>query len=55
MVKFGYTILYVLEVAKSVEFYERSFGFTRKFVTPENDYGELETGCRLPQNSARRT
>lgn len=44
MVKFGYTILYVSDVSKSVEFYEKSFGFTRKFVTPENDYGELETG-----------
>lgn len=44
MVKFGYTILYVSDVTKSIEFYEKSFGFTRKFVTPENDYGELETG-----------
>jgi uncharacterized glyoxalase superfamily protein PhnB len=30
--------------AKSIEFYEKSFGFCRKFITPENDYGELETG-----------
>lgn len=44
MVKFGYTILYVSDVTKSVEFYEKSFGFTRKFITPENDYGEIETG-----------
>lgn len=44
MVKFGYTILYVLNVTKSIEFYEKSFGFARKFITPENDYGELETG-----------
>lgn len=44
MVKFGYTILYVSDVAKSIEFYEKSFGFTRKFITPENDYGELDTG-----------
>lgn len=44
MVKFGYTILYVSDVTKSIEFYEKSFGFKRKFVTPENDYGELETG-----------
>lgn len=44
MVKFGYTILYVSDVTKSVEFYEKSFGFTRKFITPENDYGELDTG-----------
>lgn len=44
MVKFGYTILYVSDVTKSIEFYEKSFDFARKFVTPENDYGELDTG-----------
>ena len=44
MVKFAYTILYVTDVTKSVEFYENAFGFTRKFVTPENDYGELLVG-----------
>ncbi|MBS7232233.1 VOC family protein [Flavobacterium psychroterrae] len=44
MVKFGYTILYVEDVEKSVAFYESTFGFSRKFVTPENDYGELITG-----------
>lgn len=44
MVKFGYTILYVSDVTKSIEFYEKSFGFKRKFITPENDYGELDTG-----------
>lgn len=44
MVKFGYTILYVEDVEKSVAFYENAFDFSRKFVTPENDYGELSTG-----------
>jgi len=44
MVKFGYTILYVEDVEKSIAFYESAFGFERKFVTPENDYGELNTG-----------
>lgn len=44
MIKFGYTILYVNDVTKSIEFYEQSFGFKRKFITPENDYAELETG-----------
>lgn len=44
MVKFGYTILYVQNVEKSVAFYENAFGFSRKFVTPESDYGELSTG-----------
>lgn len=44
MIKFAYTILYVQDVTKSVEFYENAFGFTRKFVTPDNDYGELLVG-----------
>ncbi|MDA6069363.1 VOC family protein [Flavobacterium sp. AC] len=44
MVKFGYTILYVQDVEASVGFYENTFDFSRKFVTPENDYGELNTG-----------
>ena len=44
MVKLGYTILYVSDVTKSVEFYESAFGFERKFITPENDYAELLTG-----------
>lgn len=44
MIKFAYTILYVQDVTKAVTFYESAFGFTRKFVTPENDYGELLVG-----------
>jgi lactoylglutathione lyase len=44
MIKFGYTILYVSDVTQSIVFYEKAFGFVRKFITPENDYGELITG-----------
>lgn len=44
MLKFAYTILYVKDVVKSIEFYERAFGFQRKFVAPGNEYGELVTG-----------
>ncbi len=44
MVKLAYTILYVADVAKSITFYESAFGFQKKFITPENDYGELSTG-----------
>jgi lactoylglutathione lyase len=44
MIKFAYTILYVQDVTKAIEFYENAFGFKRKFVTPENDYGELLVG-----------
>ncbi len=44
MVKFGYTILYVEDVQKAIEFYENAFGFETKFISPDNDYGELNTG-----------
>jgi lactoylglutathione lyase len=44
MVKFGYTILYVEDVEKSIVFYENAFGFSRKFIAPGNNYGELSTG-----------
>jgi catechol 2,3-dioxygenase-like lactoylglutathione lyase family enzyme len=44
MIKFAYTILYVKDVEKSIDFYEKAFGFSRKFVTPENDYAELLVG-----------
>ncbi len=42
--KFGYTILYVPEVARAVGFYESAFGFERRFVHEGGDYAELETG-----------
>ncbi|WP_422359706.1 VOC family protein [Reichenbachiella sp.] len=42
--KFAYTILYVENVTETIEFYEKAFGLSRKFITPENDYGELLTG-----------
>lgn len=44
MIKFSYTILYVQDVTQSVEFYESAFGFSRKFITPDNDYAELLVG-----------
>lgn len=44
MLKFAYTILYVQEVAKTIDFYERAFGFQRKFIAPDGSYGELATG-----------
>ena len=42
--KFAYTILYVAQVAETIDFYERAFGFQKKFIAPENDYGELISG-----------
>ena len=44
MVKFAYTILYVQDVNRSVTFYETAFGFARKFISPDNHYGELLAG-----------
>ena len=44
MIKFAYTILYVKDVEKSLTFYEKAFAFSRKFITPDNSYGELLTG-----------
>lgn len=44
MIKFGYTILYVEDVVKAAEFYEKAFGFSRKFVSPGNEFLELSTG-----------
>jgi uncharacterized glyoxalase superfamily protein PhnB len=42
--KYTYTILYVENVLGTIEFYEQAFGFQRKFITPEKDYGELISG-----------
>jgi catechol 2,3-dioxygenase-like lactoylglutathione lyase family enzyme len=42
--KLGYTILYVVDVASSLSFYERAFGFKRRFLHESGTYGELETG-----------
>ena len=42
--KFGYTIIYVPAVETSLSFFEKAFGFARRFVSEQGDYGELETG-----------
>lgn len=44
MIKFAYTIFYVTDVTKTILFYEKAFGFERKFITETNEYGELATG-----------
>lgn len=43
-VKFRYTILYVDDVAATVDFYCRAFGATQKMIHESGDYGELSTG-----------
>lgn len=42
--KFGYAIVYVPSVPKTITFWERAFGFTDSFVHEGKDYGELKTG-----------
>jgi lactoylglutathione lyase len=43
--RFGYTILYVDDVEATLQFYERAFGFTRRILDDEKNYGELESGA----------
>ena len=42
--KFGYTIVYVPDVAASLDFFEKAFGFARRFLHESGTYGELESG-----------
>lgn len=44
-VEFGYTIVYVTDVAATVAFYEEAFGLAPRFVHPSGEYAELETGA----------
>jgi lactoylglutathione lyase len=44
VVRFGYTILYVEDVAASLDFYERALGQRRRFLHESGDYAELDTG-----------
>jgi len=44
-VRFKYTILYVRDVGRSVDFYERAFGLERRFVHESGQYAEMETGA----------
>ncbi|HYD80465.1 MAG TPA: VOC family protein [Paucimonas sp.] len=43
--KFGYTLIYVADVAASLGFFERAFGLQRRFLHESGQYGELETGA----------
>jgi lactoylglutathione lyase len=42
--RFGYTILYVPDVAASLDFYERAFAQRRRLLHESGQYAELETG-----------
>lgn len=43
--QFAYTIVYVADVAASLQFFEQAFGLTRRFLHESGAYGELETGA----------
>lgn len=43
--QFAYTLIYVSDVAASLDFYERAFGLKRRFLHESGAYGELETGA----------
>lgn len=43
--RFGYVIVYVPDVSATIEFYERAFGLSRRFVHESGQYAELETGA----------
>ncbi|MDD0808934.1 VOC family protein [Curvibacter sp. RS43] len=42
--KLGYTIVYVPDVEASLAFFEKAFGFERRFLHESGTYGELATG-----------
>lgn len=44
-ITFGYTIFYVDDVAATLRFFTAGFGLSQRFITPEGDYGELDTGA----------
>jgi lactoylglutathione lyase len=43
--QFGYTILYVDDVASALDFYGKAFGLPTRFLHETGTYGELETGA----------
>ena len=42
--KLAYTIVYVPDVAASLNFFTRAFGLSRRFLHESGSYGELDTG-----------
>ena len=43
--QFGYTILYVEDVASTLAFYGKAFALPTRFLHDSGAYGELETGA----------
>ncbi len=44
MIRFAYTIVYVHDVSRSLQFYQNAFGLQTCFLHPSQTYGELDTG-----------
>ncbi len=44
MIKFAYTILYVEDVVKTMDFYQQAFEFSEKMLAPDHSYGEVASG-----------
>ena len=42
--RFGYSIIFVDDVAEAVQFYERAFGIEREFVHESGDFAQMATG-----------
>ena len=42
--KLGYTLLYVGDVAKTMDFYAKAFGLKKGFLHESKQYGEMLTG-----------
>lgn len=42
--KFGYTLIYVDDVKKTMKFYEKAFGLNSGFLHESHQYGEMVTG-----------
>jgi lactoylglutathione lyase len=42
--KLGYTIIYVPDVSEALDFYQKAFAMTVRFLHESGMYGELETG-----------
>jgi lactoylglutathione lyase len=42
--KLGYNLMYVNDVAATMDFYEKAFSLKKGFLHPEGDYGEMVTG-----------
>jgi catechol 2,3-dioxygenase-like lactoylglutathione lyase family enzyme len=42
--KFGYTIIYVQDVPASLQFFEQAFGLVQGFLSPDCQFGTLDTG-----------